>query len=280
MAPALIFISGGALQRVDFMGRLALADAAAYAAIVPLIFLSSKIRSAGAFDANVVVSALVSLSLGYLFPVFRLPKPRGPYQVGTFARHLIDRGRRERHASSTQTPRELMIQVWYPAKNVAGVRAWYRDPRINTAKSYHLRWVRTHSFWDLPAAEEPREFPVLLFSPSSGGFRSQNTFQVEELVSQTEVVGIDHPYSSRAWCSRRPNRLLAPWADTSNQAATRQNRKVELMLEDHVADASFVLMKWAGLEPAGSRNPRRADGFDPVGALATALVARLRLVCV
>jgi len=98
-----------------------------------------------------------------MFPVFRLPKPRGPYQVGTFARHLIDRRRRERHASSSQASRELMIQVWYPAKNVAGLRAWYRDPRMNTAKSYHLRWVKTNSFWDLPPADEPREFPVLLF---------------------------------------------------------------------------------------------------------------------
>ena len=218
----------------------------AYMAIVLLIFLSfARNPLARSLSiATLVLGAFVSLALGYVFPVFRLPKPHGAYQVGTFARHLIDRARRERHASSTQGSRELMIQIWYPAKNVPGVRAWYRDPRMNTAKSSHFRWVRTHSFWDLPAAEEPREFPVLLFSPSSGGFRSQNTFQVEELASQGYiVVGIDHPYS----CSRVvfPDGRIAyslPWIDTSSQAAYEaSNRKVELMLEDHVADARFVL---------------------------------------
>ena len=257
----LIFISGGALVASQILcegWRWQMLPA--YMAIVPLIFLSSSKNPLrrSLLIANVVVSAFVSLSLGYLFPVFRLPKPRGPYQVGTFARHLIDRGRRERHASSTQTPRELMIQVWYPAKNVAGIRAWYRDPRMNTAKSYHLRWVRTHSFWDLPAAEEPREFPVLLFSPSSGGFRSQNTFQVEELVSQGYiVVGIDHPYSSSRVVF--PDGRIAyslPWVDTSTQAAYEvSNRKAELMLEDHVADASFVLDEMGRWNRPGSTEP-------------------------
>ncbi len=218
----------------------------AYLAIVPLVFFSSA-RSPIAKALSItalVVSVLVSAALGYVFPVFTLPKPRGPYQVGTFARHLIDRSRRERHASSPQAPRELMIQVWYPAKNETGVRAWYRDPRMNTAKSYHLRWVKTHSFWNLPVAEEPRTFPVLLFSPSSGGFRSQNTFEVEELVSQGYiVVGIDHPYSSSRVVFPGGRIVYSlPWVDTSSQAAYEEsNRKVELMVEDHVADARFVL---------------------------------------
>jgi predicted dienelactone hydrolase len=217
----------------------------AYAAVL-LIFLSSARNpfARGLSIANLVASVFVSAALGYVFPVFRLPKPRGPYQVGTFVRHLIDRSRRERHASSPQAPRELMIQVWYPARNVAGIRAWYRDPRMNTAKSYHFRWVKTHSFWNLPAAEEPRTLPVLLFSPSSGGFRSQNTFQVEELVSQGYiVVGIDHPYSSSRVVF--PDGRIAysvPWIDTASQATyDESNRRVELMVEDHVADARFVL---------------------------------------
>ena len=87
-------------------------------------------------------------------------------------------------------------------------------------------------------------FPVLLFSPSSGGFRSQNTFEVEELVSQGYiVVGIDHPYSSSrvAFPDGRIVHSL-PWIDTSSREAYEEsNRKVELMVQDHVADARFVL---------------------------------------
>jgi predicted dienelactone hydrolase len=251
----LIFISGGVLvaSQIAWEGfRWQMLPG--YMAIIPLIFLSSA-RNAFARSlsiANLTASVLVSAFLGYVFPVFRLPTPRGPYQVGTFARHLIDRSRRERHASSPHAWRELMIQVWYPAKNVAGVRAWYRDPRMNQAKSYHLRWVKTHSFWNLPAAEEPQKFPVLLFSPSSGGFRSQNTFQIEELASQGYiVVGIDHPYSSSRVVF--PDGRVAyslPWVDTASQAAYEEsNRKVERMVEDHVADARFVLdemERWNG----------------------------------
>jgi len=238
----------------------------AYAGIVPLTILP-LVRNPvakGLSIACLMVGGLLSMALGYGFPVFRLPKPRGPYAVGTFARHLVDHNRRERHALSRDAPRELMIQVWYPAKNEAGVRAWYRDPRMNQAKSYHLRWVKTHSYWDVAVADAPRTFPVLVFSPSSGGFRSQNTFQVEELVSQGYiVVGIDHPYSSSRVVF--PDGRVAyslPWVDTSSQAAYEaSSRKVAAMLDDHVADARFVLDEMERWNRPGS-NERLAGRMD------------------
>jgi predicted dienelactone hydrolase len=162
----------------------------AYVSLIALIPLFS-VQGPGArilLIASLLLGGAVSAAAGCIFPVFTLPMPRGPYQVGTFVRHLIDRGRHERHAASPTAPRELMIQVWYPAKHAPGVRAWYRDPRMNTLKSAHFRLVKTHSYWNLPVADEPAVFPVLLFSPSSSGFRSQNTFEVEELVSQGYIV--------------------------------------------------------------------------------------------
>src|SRR5260370_9712641 len=146
----------------------------AYVAIIPVIFLSSATNpfARSLSIANLLVSVFVGTALGYVFPVFRLPTPRGPYQVGTFVRHLIDRSRRERHASSPQAPRELMIQVWYPARNVAGILAWYRDPRLNTAKAYHFRLIKNHFFLNSPPAEQPPRFPVVLFLPSSRGVPS------------------------------------------------------------------------------------------------------------
>jgi pimeloyl-ACP methyl ester carboxylesterase len=193
----------------------------------------------------VTLCALVSLAGGYAFPVFTLPQPQGPYAVGTFVVHTVDRGRHERHSDLPNAPREFMIQVWYPAKHERGKRAWYRDPRMNTWRSDHLRLVQTHSFWNLPVAEQPQTFPVLLFSPSSGGNRDQNTFETEELASQGYVVvGMDHPYS----CSRvvfpdgRVIHSLGPWMDLSSRAAYEASCvRDELMVEDHVGDARFVL---------------------------------------
>ncbi len=257
----------------------------AYAAAIPVIALPA-VRNPivrGLAITWLIVSSSLSAGLGYAFPVFVLPKPLGPYRVGTFARHLIDRTRHERHAAATDAPRELMIQVWYPAKNVPGERAWYRDPRMNQAKSYHLRWVRTHSYWNLPVAETQGTFPVLIFSPSSGGFRSQNTFEVEELASQGYiVVGMDHPFSSSrvVFPDGRIDYSL-PWVDTGSQAAFEEStRKVELMLEDHVADARFVLDemgRWNRPESnevlAGRMNLTRVGAFGHSfgGALAASL---------
>jgi len=192
----------------------------------------------------VTLCALVSLAGGYAFPVFTLPQPQGPYAVGTFVVHMVDRSRHERHSDLPNAPREFMIQVWYPAKHERGERAWYRDPRMNTWRSDHLRLVKTHSFWNLPVAEQPETFPVLLFSPSSGGNRDQNTFETEELASQGYVVvGMDHPYSS--------SRVVFPdgriahsvtWMDLSSRAAYETSiANIEQMVADHVADARFVL---------------------------------------
>jgi len=216
------------------------------AALLPMISLASVRNSLLKCLAILVLvgSGFLSLSLGYMFPVFRLPAPHGPYGVGTFVRHLVDSTRHERHASSPGARRELMIQVWYPAANATGTRAWYRDPRMNQFKSFHFRWVKTHSYWNLPLAAQPRIFPVLIFSPSSGGFRSQNTFEVEELVSRGYiVVGIDHPYSSsRVVFPDGRVTYSIPWVDTASRAAYEEsNRKVERMVEDHVSDARFVL---------------------------------------
>jgi predicted dienelactone hydrolase len=193
----------------------------------------------------VSLCALSSLAAGYAFPVFMLPEPRGPYAIGTFVAHMVDRGRHERHSDLPNAPREFMIQVWYPAKPEKGKRAWYRDPRMNTWRSDHLRLVQTHAFWNLPVAEQPQTFPVLLFSPSSGGNRDQNTFEVEELASQGYVVvGLDHPYSSSrvVFPDGRVIYSLLPWMDLSSRSAYEASLvRDELMVEDHVGDARFVL---------------------------------------
>ncbi len=190
------------------------------------------------------LGAIVSGIAAYRFPVFTLPAPQGPYRVGTFVTHLVDHNRHERNSASPDAPRELMIQVWYPAQGAGGARADYRDPRMNTWRSNHLRLIHTHSYWDLPVADQPRRFNVLLFSPSSGGNRDQNTFEMEELASQGYVVvGLDHPYSSSrvAFPDGRVIRSI-PWVDSSTQAAFDASlAKVEFMVKDHVADVRFVL---------------------------------------
>jgi hypothetical protein len=47
----------------------------------------------------------------------KLPRPTGPYPVGTTALHLIDKARPDPVAGPGHF-RELMTSVWYPARNV------------------------------------------------------------------------------------------------------------------------------------------------------------------
>jgi predicted dienelactone hydrolase len=198
-----------------------------------------------ALCGGVMLCALFSLAGAYAYPVFTLPKPQGAYAIGTFVAHMVDRGRHERHSDNPNAHREFMVQVWYPAQHQNNEkRAWYRDPRINSWRSNHLRLVKTHSFWNLPVAQQPQTFPVLLFSPSSGGNRDQNTFEVEELASQGYVVvGLDHPYSSSR-VAFPDGRIVysAPWLDTASRAAYNASViNVEVMVQDQVGDARFAL---------------------------------------
>ncbi len=244
-----LFVEGWRLQMVSL-----------YLAVFPLALIAYGrigIMGLSASTAGVVLCSAVGGVAAYAFPVFVLPEPQGPYKVGTIIHYLVDQSRHERHASSPLARRELMIQIWYPAKQMPGVRAWYRDPRMNTWRSQHLQLVKTHSYWSLPVADQPHQFPVILFSPSSGGFRSQNTFEIEELASQGYVVvGIDHPYSgSRVVFPDGRMAHSLPWVDTSNPATLNAStRLVEMMVEDHAADARFILDEMSQWNLPGSKH--------------------------
>src|SRR5436190_20600938 len=45
-----------------------------------------------------------------------LPAPSGPYPVGTTIVHWIDPSRGEPMAKDARARRELMVQIWYPAR--------------------------------------------------------------------------------------------------------------------------------------------------------------------
>ncbi|MER7343669.1 hypothetical protein ABT403_38400, partial [Streptomyces sp. NPDC000075] len=60
---------------------------------------------------------------------------------------------------------------------------------------------RAHSraVFNAPVADGGGRLPVVLFSPGSGGVRTQNTAWAEELASHGYVVAaLDHPYDSAA----------------------------------------------------------------------------------
>ncbi len=199
-------------------------------------------RTAGVLGISLLVgSAIVATVL----PVFTLPAPTGEHPVGTVILHLVDAARTETLSDRAVAPRELMIQIWYPAAH-AGTRLIYRPADETEFKKRHLSLVRTHAAPGVPVAAAQMQYPVVIFAPSWTGRRDQNTVQVEELASHGfVVVGIDHPYSTALTVfpdGRRAETVLGDWMDfATEETFQRCVRTCEQQLQIRAADVRFVL---------------------------------------
>lgn len=168
--------------------------------------LANRLVSWGAIVLG-VLSIGVSLALPLVLPVFRFSRPAGPYDIGTVTYHWTDESRQEIFSPDKTLRRELMTQVWYPARRGASSsRAPYlpdadivaaalaRQHNFPDFAFQHLKYVMSNAAESIPVAEDEPSYPVLIFLEGLTGFRQMNTFQVEELVSRGYiVVGIDQP---------------------------------------------------------------------------------------
>ena len=155
---------------------------------------------------------VLAVSVPALLPVPRVPEPSGPYQVGTVTLVLEDASRKELYSQDPDEARRFMIQVWYPAAPPDGAlpAPWMEDARIVAPAIAgwlglpeffldHLELARTSSYAQTPVDRSGAPYPVLIFSHGWGGFRAQNTYQVQELASHGYVVvGMEHPYGTAA----------------------------------------------------------------------------------
>ena len=183
-----------------------------------------------------------------------LPAPTGGEPIGTVSLHLVDPSRLDPWAP-TRRPRELMVQLWYPAQHERGYPA---APWISPGAVAHFEasWNIPHGSVRLPTTSgrvgapvlRQGPCPVLLFSPGYGMDRSAGTSLVEELASYGYlVVTIDHTYdaSEVEFPGGRLETALLP-ADPSDRLVVEETGVRE-------ADARFVLDRIEELNAA--RNP-------------------------
>lgn len=154
-----------------------------------------------------VLGLVTSITLPIVLPVFRFPHPGGPYEIGTLNYHWVDTGRPEIFTTDPNARRELMVQIWYPAK---GEPSAPRAPYVQNADALaralaqvknwpestfaHLKYVSSNAIASAVVADDKPNYPVLIFLEGASGFRQVNTFQVEELVSHGYIVAaIDQP---------------------------------------------------------------------------------------
>jgi Platelet-activating factor acetylhydrolase, isoform II len=169
------------------------------------------------------VALVISAALPIVSPVFRFPRPSGPYAIGTLTYHWVDAARPEVFTADPNDHRELMVQVWYPAQaNPSAPLAPYvqdagalapglaRLAQENVERLFpgsaltvpsfpftHLKYITTNAIPSAPVAHDEPSYPVLIFLEGLNGLRQMNTFQVEELVSHGYIVAaIDQPYAA------------------------------------------------------------------------------------
>src|SRR6266498_2671692 len=171
--------------------------------------LDNRLAAGLAFGLGVLALAL-SIVLPIVLPVFRLPQPTGPYAIGTLTYHWVDAARPEVFTADPNDRRELMVQLWYPAKgDPSAPRAPYiqdadvvapalaRFMKLPEFALGQLKYVTSNAVASVPVADDQRSYPVLIFLEGLGGYRQMYTFQIQELVSHGYIVAaIDQPYAA------------------------------------------------------------------------------------
>ena len=233
---------------------------------------------------GVLVLAL-SIALPIVLPVFHFPQPSGPYSVGTLTYHWVDANRAEVFSADASARRELIVQIWYPAKagpllpssssTLPSPRAPYVQDADALAKAFsrlttlpqalfrQFKYVTTHAIPSAPMADDRPNYPVLIFLEGAIGFRQMNTFQVEELVSHGYIVAaIDQPYTAASivfpdgrQVGALPLDQMMPLINQSYSPAeitpTLNARAIDKGIVPYLAqDVSFTLNQLAALNQA------------------------------
>ena len=213
-----------------------------------------------------------------------LPQPTGPYQVGTASLHLIDRSRPNPWAASPSY-RELMVSVWYPARDTGryprapqmlpGAAAHFGSAAGPAAQLYGVPagtvdWAATltSGHTGAPAARAGR-FPVVLYSPGAGEDRTWGTTLVQDLASRGYVVvTVDAPYDSSEveFPGGRvvDSMLTALLQQAQKDGPAALSALARKIVDVRVADTRFVLDDLTEL----------ADGGHPSGAALPAGLSR------
>ncbi|WP_043476111.1 hypothetical protein [Kitasatospora sp. MBT66] len=133
-----------------------------------------------------------------------LPGPTVRRTVGTVSLRLVDENRQDPFAP-VPGPRELMVQLWYPATGNAGrARAAYATERVaavldRTAFLDPGTLGRLRPTARVGAPPVPGALPLLLLGHGRKGGRSNCTALAEELAAHGYLVAsLDHTYDAAA----------------------------------------------------------------------------------
>ena len=210
-----------------------------------------------AFVGTCVLILAGSTAVATLLPVPELPRPSGPYDIGTVTYSFVDSSRDEFYTADPHDKRAFMAQVWYPASKDHGdtPEPWIEHADLfgpAIAHSFglpgflfdHIGLIQSHAYRNAPIADGG-PFPVILYSHGWTGFREVNTDQVENLVSHGYVVICpDHTYG--ALVTVFPDGRVVPYKpsaipDIDKVGEAKYNAAVQRLVDAFVGDLAFLL---------------------------------------
>ena len=187
-----------------------------------------------------------------LLPIPSTPEPTGPDKIGTLSFLLEDTTREEIFSGTPGGSRRFMVQIWYPALPGEGVNPgpWMENTEAlaPAIASYlglpsffldHIKYANSHSYSEAPIKDIDEKYPVLLFSHGWDGFRSQNSYQVENLASHGFIViAPDHSYGAVA--------TVLPDGEIITNNPTALPSRMDLPEDQFIPAANRLGQQWAG----------------------------------
>lgn len=172
----------------------------------------SRRRTIGVIGLVILGGLVLALEIVILvsFPLVHLPKPSGPYAVGTTYLQFADPSRPETLTDDPDDTRQFQARVWYPAdRPESGDPVIYQDYQTSIdnispggAPEFifgHFHLLHSHAYRDVPLSAQQPAYPVVIFS--IGFLTLYEDYQIfaEEFASQGYVVVIpDTPYEWQA----------------------------------------------------------------------------------
>ncbi|WP_412069203.1 alpha/beta hydrolase family protein [Rubrivirga sp. IMCC43871] len=183
-----------------------------------------------------------------------LPPPTGPHAVGTATWHWVDASRPDEVTPRPDDVREIMAQLWYPARPDSGAVPAPYAPLYPSLAS-----VQAWSVARAPVAPEAGTLPVVVVAPGRGVARHFYTALAEDLASHGyAVLAVDSPHSGRVTYPDGRTVRPAPRYRIPFEVLTGPYEAVDAFFEEAAAlgsaDLAFALDRLAALvadDPAG-----------------------------
>jgi len=163
-----------------------------------------------------------------VLPVFRFPQPGGPYDIGTVTYHWIDTSRPEIFTSDLAARRELMVQIWYPAR---------ADPAFPRAPDDYAGHTRLAAMSSIPIATGENEY-------TRYGFRDLiKTGAVPILNADAKILGGVTEWVKVAALAQAHNLVIAPHGSQDIHIHLVSSISNGLLLEFHRASTNPMWAK-------------------------------------